>query len=486
MSNFVSAIKNNEFDFIFKVLYLILGLLTFNSITANSATLTLLSYLLTAIGGLCILCRLINYKKYMNTRGLFLLALFLMSYMLSSVYTFKYGVTENIKAIIWMGMQFLLLYAYDKNQTKEKIKKEATILGSVFIGYTFVFSVLSIGCLILNYYYYRIVNDIPTIIGFLWNRLWGFYSDPNRGAIYALISLLISAFAIYKTKRKSVRAFLVANIIIEIAYIGFSDSRTGLVSAIAGLIFSSVLGYYKSSNFERQKVFGKVVSSIIVVVGVVLSFVVVLKGAVLIGNSYMAAVHNPDSILYYWMDEEKRENGPGVEDELLEEDFVGRPIEDLGSEGGDVSNRRFAIWMSGTEVFLTSPVLGTSFRNIIPYAQEHLPNTYIVNNDFSPFSSMHNMFVDVLVSQGLLGMLIFITFMILVLYIIFKRLFKKNKEDYYWCLAFLSVIVPVFVSSFFYSEIVYINTANAVVFWIALGYLVNYIQKDIVEVGKNE
>lgn len=496
MKNIVSKFKNLKLDFSFKIMFMFVGLLSFNGLTANSTLLTIVSYVFTAIGGVCVLNRLLNYKKYIQTRGLFLLILFLVSYFISAICTIKYGVVENVKAMIWLVMQFLLLYTYDINQTKQQIKKEASILGAIFVGYTFIFSLLSIGCFILNCYFYRVVNGVGTLIGYIWNRLWGFYSDPNRGAIYALISIFISLCALYKVKKSSLKVFLVINTVVQIAYIAFSDSRTGLVSAIVGLVFAGGLTFYKTKYFEKMKTVGKVVATMAVCIGIVLAFMGIFKGSISIGNTYMSAVHNPNSVLYYWMDEEKRQNRPSetpsteedseADTEIdVDENLVGRPIEDLGAEGGDISNRRFAIWASGVEVFLTTPIVGTSFRNIVPYAQEHVPDTYIVNNDVNPFSSMHNMFVDILVSQGLIGMIIFLAFMILVLYIIFKRIFKKDKEDFYWCATFLSIIVPIVVSSVFYSEIVYINTANAVVFWIALGYLINYIQKDERNLGGN-
>ena len=149
----------------------------------------------------------------------------------------------------------------------------------------------------------------------------------------------------------------------------------------------------------------------------------------------------------------------------------------MGGEGGDVSNRRFSIWGSAIEVFKTKPLTGVSFRNVVPYALENLPETYIVNNNQTNFASMHNLFMDVLVSQGLLGIGLFIAFMILALITVFKKLFKLDRQNYIFYGLVLSIIVPIFVSSFFYSEILYINTSGAVIFWIALGYLMNLSDK---------
>ena len=37
------------------------------------------------------------------------------------------------------------------------------------------------------------------------------------------------------------------------------------------------------------------------------------------------------------------------------------------------------------------PGTGVTFRNYVPYAEDKLPDTYLVNNDFIEFHSMHNL-----------------------------------------------------------------------------------------------
>ena len=38
---------------------------------------------------------------------------------------------------------------------------------------------------------------------------------------------------------------------------------------------------------------------------------------------------------------------------------------------------RFSIWKSSVEIFKTSPIYGTSPRNLLSYAHDKLPNTFI-------------------------------------------------------------------------------------------------------------
>lgn len=478
-------IINNRYainaSLVFKILYLMLCFLNFNSLTANHTLLNYCSFTVTAVGACYFIYRLFHLNAYKKTKGILILCLFLLSYVISSLVTVKYGITSNLKAIIWLGMQFFLLYAYDNNKTVDEIKSEGIIIGWFIIGYTFVFSLLSVGCLALMYHDFEVVNGTTTITGFLWNRLWGFYSDPNYGAIVSIISVLLSFFYIFKYKKTGITILLIINIIAEMAYVAFSDSRTAQVSMLVTCVWVAVIFSQKMNFIKALKPVLKFVAIGCIALTVVVASFASIKGIKTIGNMYLSSVVNPDSALFYWFDAEKRENYTPKNDsteDIKDQGFVvGRPIEDLGSDGGDISNRRFAIWQSAVEVFKTKVLTGVSFRNIVPYALENVPETYIVNNNMTNFASMHNLFVDVLISQGLLGIGLFIIFIVLVLITVFKKLFKLNKQDYIFFVSILSLIVPIFVSSLFYSEILYINTFGSVIFWISLGYLMNLSDK---------
>lgn len=493
--NFLKEKRNFNGGLFFKILYLLLGFLSFNSISANSTFLTVYSYGLTAIGCCYFIYRLFHFNSYKKTKGLLLLSLFLLSYVLSSVLTVKYGVVSNIKAMIWLAVNFFLLYANNLEQSIEDIKREVIIIGWVIIAYTFIVSFLGIGCFVLNYHSYKIVNGIGTITGFLWNRLWGFYSDPNYGAVLAVVSVLLSVFYLFISKKIIVKIFLIINVLVEILYITFSDSRTAQIAMIVAFGWAVIVFANRMKSISKIKPALKSVVVLSLTFLVVASSLLATKGAESLGNQYLLAIHDRDSVFFYWMDPDKKDEILSNEEVQPPENIgseggvgnqpLGRPIEDMGAEGGDISNRRFAIWGSAIEIFKTSPITGVSFRNIIPYTKDRLPETYIVNNDQTAFASMHNMFVDVMVSQGTIGVVLLIAFVCIVLFTIFKKIFRLNAEDYSFCSALLCVIVPIFVSSFFYSEIFYINTAGSVIFWIALGYLISLIEKCKVKIEVN-
>ena len=129
------------------------------------------------------------------------------------------------------------------------------------------------------------------------------------------------------------------------------------------------------------------------------------------------------------------------------------------------------------EIFNKNKILGVGFRNIVAYANENLPETYIVNNDQGEFDSFHNVVIDVLVSQGLLGiisiLIIGISFFIyLVKSVIIDQLYKIREIR-----ILFTVVILLLVESMFISELFYVNSPETILFWMFLGYLTHLIRK---------
>lgn len=445
----------------FKCIYFLLVLLSFNSLCALRSGMSYFSYAVALLGGFVVLFRLLNFKKYISARGIVWLVLFCGSYFLSALLTRQYGLMENIQAVIWMVVQFFIIYTYDNSAPIEQDKKEIKILGWLFLGYTFIMSAAAIVMLITDYNNYRPAGDTAVISGFLWNRLWGLYTDPNYGAVFSIISMVLSV-AFYKASKRPVRVFFIVNIVFQILYITFSDSRTALVALMVTVFAATFLLLLRAKKLEKHKVPAKAVISVI------LALVLAVGSAVTI--AVVQKTGNELKVLQY---EYNAKHKGDAEDEVPDT-IIGRTDSDINN---DVSNRRFAIWQSGLEIFKTSPMTGITFRNYIPYAKEHLPNTYIVHNDSGDFASLHNSFVDVLVSQGALGMGILLCFIVSLLIVFFRRFFKSNDEEYRYNTFLLLMFLPVLVSMMFYSETFYMNTGGAFLFWAFLGYFMHSLNR---------
>ena len=148
----------------------------------------------------------------------------------------------------------------------------------------------------------------------------------------------------------------------------------------------------------------------------------------------------------------------------------------------DISNRRFDIWKSAVEIFKTSPVFGISRANILPYVDDNLPDSYLVTNEYMRFDSMHNMFFEILVSQGAVGLITFLTFIIFVIVGIFKY------GKYLWYHKYfplftviLSIAASACMSTLVMAEIVYVTSPISTIFWISISCLNHYISHEKAE-----
>lgn len=444
---------------LFKISYLLLAILTFNSFSFGMPIMSAFVMISFALGSASICLRFVNWKKFVRMPFLFLLILFCLSFLVSSVANAEYGIVENFKWLIWTSFQLFILYTMDETCSPEYYKREFKILGSILLVYTFIAAAVSIFLLIIQFQeIYELENSV-VLRGFIWGRLWGVYTDPNYGAIISSISIILSLF-LYKFSVKKIKIFLSINIILQLLYIVFSDSRTGVVAFIVGLCI------YIYMNLLRQetKLVGikKYVRNIVIVLGVA---VFAFLGTQVIKLSYNNVVAPVLAEVFY----DGNKNHVEDDEELIK---IGRE-EDIKV---DPSNRRFDIWNSGLEIFKTSPILGTSYVSFIPYAEDNLPDTYVVNNDRGNFANMHNEYINVLVYQGIVGAAILLLFIVGSVYFIFKRIFNLDDQSYAYCSMLLTLVFIVASAMMFVLEGVYTNSVGAFMLWSSLGGLIHFLK----------
>ena len=445
-------------DIAFKISFLILAIITFNIFTSRTAIAQYYTYCVFAFGILLVLLRLLFFKEYRKTKGLIFLVIFYFSAILSSVLNYKYGglsvLVSNAKGLIWMMFFFFIMYAYNSSDSVHKTLKELRIFSLFILFYNFLAVIVSIVMVIINFRLLIVRGEHTILGGFIWNRLWGVYTDPNHGAVLSAVCILLSLYYFIKVKRRTYRIFNIVNIFLSLTYISSSDSRTGIVALAAGIaVFVYLFAIRKQLTFIKTKwikcLFCIFISATIAVISIFT--VVAQKYAVSETRKLFLSSSNTIS---------QEEIEIGREDDLVD----------------DVSNRRFSIWKSGSELFLKTPIIGTSFRGIVAFAEKVLPNTYLINNNAGKFDCMHNSVFDILVSQGLLGFLAFLSFAITIFVSFFKGLANIKEPGKYLLISSLfAFIILISVSSLFLSEIIYINSIGAVIFWGFLGYAMKFL-----------
>ena len=329
----------------------------------------------------------------------------------------------------------------------------------LIIGITSVMNLISMIMMFVNYCGYCILDDGRSfLIGVAyWGRLYGIHTDPNYGSVLSVIALIAGIYFFLKLKKTWLRVLMIISAALQAMFIIFSASRTGLVATcVCMLLFWFMYSLHKKKKIIRACIVAVV--AVVVVLGVNKGVVVGYNYTVTQISKLQEEHKKPDK-----KDEEKK-------DEMVK---LGRK-EELE---GDVSNRRFDLWKNAVDMTKTSPVVGVSFGNFIPYAEENLPDCYMISNDFATFNAFHNMFMDLIASQGIIGFIVFIGIMLSSLWYLLKHYKTIPEADKPVCAFLFSACAAMLVSSLFVSEILYVNNQVTVLFWTLWGFLIYFVKK---------
>lgn len=465
---------------VFKLLFLTVGFLQASSLTFGKPIISLVQWPTVALGCLIILYRVIFFKNYVSTRGIWLLVIFAAGYIASSVYTIEYGYYENFRTFMFMVMQFGVLYAFDSKSDQTQNKNHLIACGWLHISGTALLSFTSFCFMVAGYtetFAPAAGAEGPVYYhGFMHGRLFGAYWDPNIAATMAALSVLISLFFIKKYKKLPVRILLIINTFLQIMYITFSDSRTGKITLFAGIFVFALLMSAKKRMFKN----------IALQAAAVIAITAVSSSMAFVIPKVTKELYNKAAVAVAEKKSEQSEPQTTVPDDQVQptpsdtEPETNTNTLDRGYDmSEDISNRRFDIWKSAVEIFKTSPILGVSRNNILAYVDDKLPDSYLVTNDHMRFDSMHNMFFEILASQGLVGIISFVLFAAWVIMGIIKnakKLWQSDNFDLF--VIILCIAATACASTLVMAEIVYVTSPISTLFWMAIGTLNHYISKE--------
>lgn len=445
---------------LFKILYISYVFIGINSFLYQSFFVDYFTALIMVVGLYLVFLRV----KYLTKELIFLngiaLILFFVSYILSALVNFHYGIIGNIKGGVWLFLQISLLYICIGKMGSRQIKSELNVIFITILVWTGLDNLFSLVLLLQKKGgLYQFENGKSAFYGIVNGRLWGAYIDPNHGAIVTVIALLICLYYLIGVSKTKNKILLILGIIINLCYLAFSDSRTGLVSAIVGI--ASFFIPYFWTKYHRKIAYNILFSILIIIIT---SF------GILLLTTGIKRLYNI-SIQVETAQMQESQNNVKVEDKNEENSEVKYELGRAEEIEHDISNRRFDIWKSGLEVFKENILFGVSYRNIVQYTQENLPETYIVNNDMRVFDSFHNMFVDLIASQGIFGVITFLLFVVLTIKTIIKSLIVGINENVYEMYLLIACLFSLASGAFFISAILYVNTPHTIIFWCMLGYL---------------
>ncbi len=413
-----------------------------------------------------------------------LLVLFFGVYVLSMLYNWKFGWADNAKTLVWMLIQTFMLTATDPDDDLAAHQKYLRIIFDCFIAVWFVGVVVSL-CEYTTLYHVPHVmpSGDKTPEGFAEGRLFGVFTDPNVAAVCSIVAIILAVYQMKnRTCGRAVKICYGITIAANVIYVILSGSRTGEM-ILFGLVLLATAFFCLCRQYRAgMRWFVKAGQSALLLVLSAAVFVGGVKVA-RAGLSYVPGLYERGEILWQIITGDENMN-PDDRDELDDSlDHIDLERPDV-VDNDDISNARFKIWSDALKLFSVSPVLGTSARNHLAFAEHYFgKEMYMVRRQYS----VHNGYLSLLVHTGVLGTVVMVAWMgCIVVYVMGYLLRRRKTRDTYYgqILCLTMALAAIAVSAFPMNGIFFGNSVIEVLFWLIVGevhYLIRISEKDTRE-----
>ena len=147
----------------------------------------------------------------------------------------------------------------------------------------------------------------------------------------------------------------------------------------------------------------------------------------------------------------------------------------------EVSNGRISLTKTALEIWRDEPLIGIGANNFKKIGSQE---TDVIEYWAVQVVHSHNVFLEALVTTGLIGFILFVIFFIKCVLMCFNVLKKSHgKEIYFIIQMFVMIVLSEFIGGLSDYGVFYIYSLSATLAWCFLGYLFTY--QSIIE-NKNE
>lgn len=475
--NLLDQLKSKELFFNVRIVYVVFMLLYAllrQNVTALQPFLMQgwLNVAITLFAAVLIVWDILCFRNFLKTKYIWILASVAFLSVIMSVVYYRYGFVDNIKACINMFIHFFVLYSLGSDMKRSRVDKEMQVLGNALCLAWGIAAAISVFMYFADIYYtqtsYLWHEPTEVVQGFvriddgeIVMRLWGVFVDPNFASNVSLVAVLFSVYILSVNRVKWLRIVHVVNIIVQYLYIVLSGSRMSML-VMCLLVFVGVwyLVLPKLTRLSRRAVR----ETVAVLLAVVLT--VCCYGSVQITKTVLPYVqHGISQLKTEPTTPSEGEDNQGGNDSDGVENLDRTDI----AEKGDVSNGRFSLWSESFRVFAKSPLFGVGPRSYQIMAKEIDLALKIASK------SIHNSYLELLMGNGAVGLLLMVLFFALCAKDAIVLRFRGSDVTFRVGIMMLIVLgclgAGMFISSLFY----YLSGMSIFVF-LALGYAVNLMQ----------
>lgn len=372
-------------------------------------------------GGLLILFEVLYARRFQQAKYWPLLALLAVSYGITVVLNIRYQTVFMINNLFYIVQSAVLFYPVELDDSRERFRLWMQRINRAFTAIVFLASLASILLYVFNISYWIFNAGDHSWIrqGFIENRLFGVYSNPNIGSIFAAAAIVMlgqnNVFAGRKIYQFSGWGYL--NIVIQLIYIALSASRGTLLTGLVfiGLLFVFYVIRSLMHHFSWRRLGTLFFQGVLTLFLVVSGYAGIEKAI-----SYAPGLANYG---YQLVTGELREN-----EELA---LGGTQKASLGNiqatelrtvdDNAETSSGRVTIWQAGINVLKQKPLFGVG--DSVFYRNKR-PNETTTQIDMQQLDELdrqelkrsrgylHNTYVSALVKAGGIGFLLYVGFLV--------------------------------------------------------------------------
>ncbi|HIF1095012.1 TPA: O-antigen ligase family protein [Enterococcus faecium] len=457
----------------FRVINLIICLLYFMPSTFNVTNIPM--KIAFAWGGIIVLYEVFIKKNFFKMRFSWLLIGAMISFILTIIINRENFLIPSIYNFGYLLITLIVIFPADFTQSEEEKKKKMVYFNNVFIIIIFLAALISIYQFIFLISYH-VPTGTPGLLarqGFIEHRLFGVYTSPNVGAMFGYTSIILSLISVLISKiTKTIRVFYMMNFIVQIFYITLSSSRGAQVVICSFLVLFLLL--FANSKF-RKSIREVLPVKIKWMVSILLVLLVYFSFGTNYAKDFLATIPVSIDRKVEVIESNESDKTPLPEKEVILQH---------SSDNSEISAGRFTIWKAALKVIRPTLLFGygeTDFygNSDAKFLKKVDLDTTDVNELKRAHGNMHNGFLQVLVSSGIIAFICIYAFYVLNIFSLLKTFFR-SKVNY----AFLGIVL-IFILSIFIDEMVEAHVlfnkrdVISIVFWYYLGsisYL--YLKKE--------
>lgn len=432
------------------------------------------------VWSLCLIIdRFIIRKKLLRLRYRSVIYLFMMFAVFTVILHSESNLLQNILALYWMAVCFLLFYGSHAEMSNLRLKKE---MKKTFEIINLVTTVIMAVSLIL----FAIFPQGFKLFGFefciIEKRFVGVIPNANVTAFYSVISIMVSTFLLRMRRSDGtltgrLRIWYIVCIVINSFTLILTDSNASLLFMMVFLVFLAFYELFKEFNAKKVYTFALRLTALslscVMIVASLLFVRVFVQGGI-------AKMLTPKSSGIAVSTDLDANNGDIELEEEAPRPAAISPKPELGHQNKNIDSGRFVLWRQALGLLEKHPVFGIGSENITDYGELYLGGLRYTNIGGYHYVNFHNGLLTIAVSFGIVGLSLFLIFAVTIAKAVLKAIFhykNRSRRDGNMLVMIAAFSAGYCVYSMFEVALFVDNTYRVFIFWLLIGFGLSYVFK---------